>query len=156
MGVRPGVRIALDWGKTRIGVAACDPQGMLAYPVTTIPAKDKPFERIKQIVAEYEPIEVLVGLPVDLRGEMGPAARAIMDIAYDLSQELAPIPVCLVDERLSTAEASRKLAAVGKDSRARRRIIDQEAAVGILTHALDAELGSGRRPMPVPDRKEDQ
>lgn len=146
---RRGVRLALDWGKARIGVAACDAEGLLAYPVTTLATRDQPISRVSALVAEYEPLEVLVGLPIDLRGELGPAARAMLNIAQELSQAIVPVPVCLVDERLTSVEASRRLAELGKDSRARRGIIDSAAAVGILERALEAERRFGRRPQPV-------
>lgn len=150
---RRGVRLALDWGKARIGVAACDAEGLLAYPVTTLAARDQPLGRIGSLVDEYEPIEVLLGLPVDLRGEIGPAAQAILATAGELSDAIAPVPVCLVDERLTSVEASRRLAELGKDSRARRVIIDSAAAVGILERALEAERRFGRRPQPVRSEK---
>lgn len=54
--------MALDWGKARIGVAACDPDGTLAYPVETVPTATA-SRRLPQLLAEYEPIEVLIGLP---------------------------------------------------------------------------------------------
>ena len=70
-----GVRVAVDWGKARIGVAACDREGILAYPVETVSAKDQPIRRLSQIVAEYEPVEVVMGLPVALNGTEQIAAR---------------------------------------------------------------------------------
>lgn len=147
--LRRGVRLALDWGKARIGVAACDPGGLLSYPVETVAARDRPIERIKALVAEYEPLEVVLGLPVDLRGELGPAARAMQQVALELAAALAPVPVYLADERLTSAEASRRLAQTGKDARARRRMIDQAAAVAILDQVLEAERRTGRRPTRV-------
>ena len=145
-----GVRLALDWGKARIGVAACDPDGVLAYPVETVNAKDQPLRRILALVAEYEAIEVVFGWPRNLSGKEGPAVDGLTTVLADLEAAISPVPVVLVDERMSTAEASRKLAAAGKDSRARRGIIDQMAAVGILEHALE----SRRRGGPPPRRQE--
>ena len=145
-----GVRLALDWGKARIGVAACDPDGVLAYPVETVNAKDQPLRRILALVAEYEAIEVVFGWPRNLSGKEGPAVDGLRTVLADLEAAISPVPVVLVDERMSTAEASRKLAAAGKDSRARRGIIDQMAAVGILEHALE----SRRRGGPPPRRQE--
>lgn len=145
-----GVRLALDWGKARIGVAACDPDGVLAYPVETVNAKDQPLRRIQALVAEYEPVEVVFGWPRNLSGHEGPAVDGLRASLAALEAAISPVPVVLVDERMSTAEASRKLAAAGKDSRARRGIIDQVAAVGILEHALESRRQGG----PPPGRQE--
>lgn len=132
-----GVRLALDWGKARIGVAACDPDGTLAYPVETIDARQLPLRRVAALVAEYEPVELVLGWPRNLQGSDGPAAQAMLEIWTSLSQAVAPLVVVLIDERMSSAEAARRLAAAGKNSRQRRGIIDQAAAVGILEHALE-------------------
>ena len=143
---RRGVRICLDWGKARIGVAACDPDGVLAYPVETI--RNGPGElervraRIQALVAEFDAIEVLMGLPTDLRGQQGPAALAIREIAGLLAATLE-VPLRLVDERLTTAVASRQLAEAGRSSRQRRTVIDQAAAVAILENALEVERRTG-------------
>ncbi|HNV09996.1 MAG TPA: Holliday junction resolvase RuvX [Propionibacteriaceae bacterium] len=138
------MRLALDWGRARIGVAACDADGILAYPVETIATRDQPLRRVVALVAEYEPIEVLLGLPRALSGTDGPAAEAMRLVADDLAWALHPIPVCLVDERMSTVVAARNLSAAGKDSRHRRGMIDQAAAVAILEHALEIERSTGR------------
>lgn len=134
---RIGVRLGVDWGKARVGVAACDPNGTLAYPVETLPAATAQAG-LAALVAEYEPIEVVVGLPIDLRGDRGPAADYVLDQARKLAGALT-VPVLLSDERLSTVSASRRLTQSGKNSKAQRRIIDQAAAVEILQAALDAQ-----------------
>lgn len=145
LGPERGVRIALDWGRARIGVAACDPDGVLAYPVCTIDARNDPMRQVRAVLAEYEPVEVVLGWPIDLRGREGPAARAMAANAEQLAALVGAEKVVCVDERLSTAEAARRLSATGKDSRARRGIIDQAAAVGILEHALATRVtDSGR------------
>ncbi len=72
--MRRGVRLAIDWGDARIGVAACDRDGVLAYPLDTVPAGATELARLAELVAEHEPIEVLVGLPRSLSGGEGPAA----------------------------------------------------------------------------------
>lgn len=74
--MRRGRRLAIDVGDARIGVASCDPDGILATPVETVPGRDVPaaHRRLKHIVEEYEPIEVVVGLPRSLKGGEGPAA----------------------------------------------------------------------------------
>lgn len=142
---RRGVRIAIDWGKARVGVAACDRDGLLAYPVETVPNDQQTLARLTALVAEYEPAEVLLGMPVDLKGRVGPAAQAMAEVADRLAA-LPGVELRVVDERLSTASAARKLAASGRSSRQRRGIVDQAAAVDILEQALEYERQTGRPP----------
>ncbi len=146
--IRPGVRLALDWGEARIGVAACDPAGTVAYPVATVAARDRPAGRIAALVAEYEPIELVVGLPRSLSGGEGPAAARVRAAAAGLAAALAAdgvlVPLRLVDERLSTVTASHRLQQSGRSTRRQRSVIDAAAAVVILEHALAAErTGNG-------------
>ncbi|GAA1398623.1 Holliday junction resolvase RuvX [Luteococcus peritonei] len=140
-----GVLLALDWGKARIGVAACDADRILAYPVETVPNLPKDpaqtLRRIEQLVAEYEPVEVLLGLPISLAGDEGLAAQRMREVAAQLTDRLGATPVTLVDERLTSATAHRRLSQAGKNSRQRRGMIDQMAAVAILEQAL-AEGGA--------------
>lgn len=140
-----GVLLALDWGKARIGVAACDADRILAYPVETVPNSPKDptqvLRKVTALVAEYEPVEVLLGLPISLRGDEGIAAQAMRQVAAGLQGELGEVPLTLVDERLTSATAHKRLEQAGKSARQRRGMIDQMAAVAILEQAL-AE-GSG-------------
>ena len=72
---RRGVRLALDWGEARIGVAACDPAGTLAYPVEHRAGGPGDDAALVALVAEYAPIEMVVGLPRSLSGGEGPRPR---------------------------------------------------------------------------------
>lgn len=142
---RRGVRLALDWGKARIGVAACDPDGTLAYPVETVPTAQA-GRRLPQLLAEYEPIEVIVGLPRTLAGDEGPAA---VHVRAQVASVIAAHPAIgwrFADERLTTVDAGRRLRSAGKDARRQRAIIDQAAAVAILEQALAVERATGRAP----------
>lgn len=147
-GMRRGRRIAVDVGDVRIGVASCDPDGILATPVETVPGRDVPAarRRLASIVAEYEPIEVLVGLPRSLNGGEGPAAGKVRTFAGGLASSVAPVPVRLVDERMSTVSAARGLRDSGVTSRKGRAVVDQAAAVVILQSALETERVSGAPP----------
>jgi putative Holliday junction resolvase len=138
----------VDVGEARVGVASCDPDGLIATPVETVPGRDAPAarRRIAQLVAEYEPIEVVVGLPRSLRGTEGPAAAKARAFAAALAALVAPLPVRLVDERMSTVTATQGLRASGVRSRKGRSVVDQAAAVVILQSALEAERLSGRPP----------
>lgn len=145
MAERPhGARLAVDWGKARIGVAAVGAGTTLAYPVETVAAGPSALQRLLALVTEYEPAVVYVGLPLDLRGEHGPAAREVLSRAFELADVVGPGLVRLVDERMSTVAASRSLGSAGRRTRQQRRVIDQAAAVEILNRALDAEQSSGQ------------
>ncbi|MDN5725658.1 MAG: Holliday junction resolvase RuvX [Propionibacteriales bacterium] len=145
---RRGVRVALDLGDARIGVAACDRDGTLAFPVVTIAAGEREVADILAVVDEYEPFELVVGLPTSLSGTDGPAATRIRVRAADLVTALGErdVTVRLVDERLTTTQATRQLRASGRKGRRQRSVIDQAAAVAILDHALTSERSTGRAP----------
>lgn len=96
---------------------------------------------IRRLVTEYEPVAVVVGLPVDLAGHDGPAAQAVRVRAEAIAEAISPVPVYLADERLTTATAAGRLRATGRTVRTSRSVIDQAAAVAILEGVLDAERG---------------
>jgi putative holliday junction resolvase len=136
--MRHGVRLAFDWGDARIGVAACDPDGLLAYPVKAVRAGEDEIAELGGVVAEYEPIEVLVGFPRSLSGGEGPAAAKVRERAARLAAVIG-VPVRLVDERLTTVTASQRLREGGKRAKEQRELIDAAAAVAILEQALAFE-----------------
>jgi putative Holliday junction resolvase len=140
------VRLAVDVGSVRVGVARSDPSGMLASPLEVIPHGRGDLDRLAALVAGHEALEVIVGLPTTLSGREGPAAAAAREVASALAARIAPVPVRLVDERFTTTTAHAVLRQGGKDSRARRGIVDQAAAAVLLQAALDAERATGRPP----------
>ena len=150
---RTGVRLGVDVGSVRVGVAASDPSGLLATPVRTVP-RDPDVEaalpgdlaELAALVAEVGALEVVVGLPRTLAGAEGAAAHTVRTYAGRLAEQIAPVPVRLVDERLTTVDAHRNLRESGVDGRKQRAVVDQAAAVLILQAALDAERSSGRPP----------
>jgi len=142
---RRGVRLALDWGDARIGVAACDRDGVLAYPLDTVRAGADELAQLVRIVVEHEPLEVVVGLPRSLSGADGPAARKVRERAVALAA-LVAVPVRLVDERLTTVTASRRLRESGKRAKEQRSVIDAAAAAAILEHAVALERSRGEAP----------
>ncbi|QMU69219.1 Holliday junction resolvase RuvX [Streptacidiphilus sp. P02-A3a] len=152
-GFRRGRRIGVDVGDARIGVASSDPDGMLATPVETVPAGPGSQARLVAIAQEYQAVEVVVGLPRSLNGGEGPAAVKVRAYAEELAGLLAaagesgePVPVRLVDERMTTVTAAQGLRASGVKSKKGRAVIDQAAAVVILQSALEGEKTSGRPP----------
>ena len=143
--MRRGVRLAFDWGDARIGAAACDSDGTLAYPVTTVRGGEDELANLAALVAEYEPMEVLVGLPRSLSGGEGPAAAKARERAARLAGVIG-VPVRLVDERLTTVTASQRLHEGGKRAREQRELIDAAAAVAILEQALAFEQSQEKPP----------
>ena len=144
--MRFGVRIGIDPGDARIGVASSDPSGFLATPVETVRSGRGDLRRLAEIVAEREAVEVVVGLPRSLSGAEGPAAAKARDFATRLARRVAPVPVRLCDERLTTVSAESILREQGRHGAKRRAVVDQAAAVLILQTALDTERSSGRVP----------
>lgn len=146
---RLGVRLAVDVGSVRIGVARSDPGGVLATPLTVLPAgsgakADRTRAELARLAADQDAIEVIVGLPTSLSGREGAAAAGAREFAADLARRLAPTPVRLLDERFTTTEAHDALRRGGKDARARRQVVDAAAAAVLLQAALDAERATGR------------
>ena len=140
------MRLAVDVGSVRVGVARSDPSGLLASPLEVIPHGRGDLDRLAGLVAGHEALEVIVGLPTTLSGREGPAAAAARQVASALAARIAPVPVRLVDERFTTTTAHAVLRQGGKDSRARRGVVDQAAAAVLLQAALDAERATGRPP----------
>jgi putative Holliday junction resolvase len=136
-------------GTVRVGLAASDPGGILATPVETLErdlASGADLGVIADVVLQRAVFEVIVGLPRSLSGEEGQAALGARTYATALAARISPIPVRLVDERLTTIDAHRKLRETGMAGRAQRAVVDQAAAVLILQAALDAEQSSGLAP----------
>lgn len=143
--MRRGVRLGVDVGRARVGVARSDRDGLLATPVETIPRAEAGRDAFARLVAELEAIEVVVGLPLSLKGGDTASTTDAREFALALATWV-DVPVRLVDERLSTVSAQRALRDSGRKSKGSRPVIDQVAAVIILQNALDAERGSGRPP----------
>ena len=144
--MRHGVRLGVDPGDTRVGVARSDPSGFLATPVETLRRGQGDLRRLARLVRDDEVVEVVVGLPRSLSGGEGPAAAKVREYAARLAERVAPVPVRLVDERLTTVSAEAMLRDRGKKGQQRRGVVDQAAAVLILQHALDTERATGAPP----------
>jgi putative Holliday junction resolvase len=153
--VRSGVRLGVDVGTVRIGVARSDLHGMLATPVETVPRGEGDIARILAIAAELEATEVIVGLPLALSGRRTASTEDAVAFAERLAR-VCDAPVRLVDERLSTVSAQAAVRSSGKSTKQSRSVIDQVAAVIILQHALDFERSSANAPGVVVDPDEGQ
>jgi putative Holliday junction resolvase len=141
--LRVGVRLAIDLGSARIGVATSDPDGLLASPVTTVRRGRGDLDNLVRLAIEHQAIEVIVGLPTGLSGREGTAAADARTFAGALAGRLAPVPVRLVDERFTTVIAHEALRRSGRGSRDRRAVVDKTAAALLLQGALDRERLTG-------------
>ena len=145
---RFGVRLGIDVGRARIGVARCDANGLLAVPVETV-VREKDagsgadIARIAAIAQEHLAVAIVVGLPLSLSGAETASTDDAREFAGRLAREIPAAHVRLVDERLSTVTAQSALHRSGRDTRGSRAVIDQVAAVVILQHAIDSERSSG-------------
>ena len=143
--MRQGRRIGVDVGDVRIGLATCDPSGLIATPLETVPRGEGDLAAIRAHVEAEDAVEVVVGLPRSLSGGEGPAAAKAREFVAALATELAAsgasaeVAVRLVDERLTTVTAQAQLTAHGrkgaKHGKRRRAVVDQAAAVVILQNA---------------------
>lgn len=149
-GFRRGPRLGVDVGKARVGVARSDPDGLLATPVETVPRGDDSVARVAELVSEIGAIEVLVGLPISLRGGDTASTTDARAFAREVAAAIE-VPVRLIDERLSTVSAQAALRQSGRSQRGSRGIVDQIAAVILLQNGLDIEKRTGNAPgAPVP------
>ncbi len=144
--MKRGVRFGIDVGEARVGVAVCDPDGLVATPLTTLARDRSPapgavpsdLAELARLVAEYGTVEVVVGLPRTLAGAEGQQAARAREYADQLAPVIAPVPVTMTDERMSTVVATRRLSERGVRGRRQRKVIDQVAAAEILQGWLDA------------------
>ena len=142
--MRPGVRLAVDVGSARIGVARSDPGGLLASPLATVTRGRGDLDSLAGLAAGHDAVEIIVGLPTGLSGQEGASAADARTFAAALAGRLAPCPVRLVDERFTTVLAHEALRQGGRDGRNRRAVVDKAAAALLLQGALDAERSTGR------------
>lgn len=134
-----GRRLAFDYGDVRIGVAVCDPDAILATPVSTLRNNDEHlWQQIDELVQEYEPIHIYIGAPKHLSGSESISMQK-SEVFMKLLAERTGITCSMIDERLSTVGAQRQLKESGMNARESKNAIDQASAVAILEHALAIE-----------------
>lgn len=149
-GYPQGVKLGVDVGTVRVGVAICDRDSILATPYKTLERnakKNSDVRVIVKLVQELGAVQVIVGLPRTMKGEERASAKMAVDYAQLLADGLSAlaleVPVNLVDERLSSVTAHRNLHEAGMSSRNHRKVVDQVAAAGILQHAIDMQKARG-------------
>lgn len=141
--MKPGRRLAFDYGQVRIGVAASDFSGLIASPIATLQAQSSDLTtQLVSLLAEYEPIYMVVGQPKHLSGNESATMESVRSFA-ELLKTLSDAPIHFIDERLSTVSAARTLRNAGGNAKTSKTQIDAMAAVAILESALDKERLSG-------------
>lgn len=147
--MRRGIRLGVDVGTVRVGLASSDPDGLVATPVRTLmraPSKNTDINEVAELADELEAIEVVVGLPLNMSGQDTASTEAAREWAATLKRLRPALGVVLLDERLTSVSAHRSLHDSGVAGRKHRTHVDQQAAVVILQQALETERTSGRRP----------
>jgi putative Holliday junction resolvase len=131
--------LALDIGERRIGVAVSDPTGSVATPLVVLDARRLAGDPapLRRLIEDYEPVQLVVGLPLTMAGEQGPQAALVKATVRRLIEPLG-IPVVYHDERLSSTAANRAMAETGANEKARRGSVDMVAASLLLQSYLDS------------------
>ena len=142
---RVGKRIAFDFGMSRVGVAYSTADSLVCSPLTTIVNDHELLEKVFSLLSEEQPIEVYVGLPLNLQGLHTASTESAMNFAKAIDRS-KQIPVRLLDERLTTRGAQAQLHASGKNTRNSKSLIDAAAATLILESAIAFEKATGRLP----------
>ncbi|WP_367117079.1 Holliday junction resolvase RuvX [uncultured Demequina sp.] len=132
------MRLGVDVGTVRIGVAASDPDGLIAFPVATVQRGEGDVAEVAALAHERQAARIFVGLPRKLSGKDGDSVAMAQEFASALSERCDAV-VRLVDERFSTASAQHAMRQAGRTAKQQRQVIDQAAAVVILETALDIE-----------------
>jgi len=137
--------MGIDFGVARIGVSVSSVDAIICSPLATVQNNDEAITRVMELISEQEPIEVYVGLPLNLQGEHTKSTDLAIDFAKRLSDAGAP-NLRMVDERMSTRAAQSQLHTSGKNSRQSKGVIDAAAATLIVESALSYERATGYLP----------
>ena len=141
--MKPGRRIAFDYGDVRIGVAITDVSGILATPLPFIEnIDDSLIDQLTALYNEYEPIYTAIGFPLHLSGKHSDKSETVSKFSERVS-EVTENPIYFIDERLTTVSAGRTLREAGLNSRSAKSEIDSMAAAAILDAALNQERIQG-------------
>jgi putative Holliday junction resolvase len=132
--VRKGIRLALDYGDKRVGVAKSDTDGILTFPVATLKNSKEVFFEISNLISETNCIEIYIGFP------------KVISFAHNLFSNTGFSDIRFIDERLTTTSAASALRESGLNARQQKGVIDQQAAVEILEIALDFEKRNNKVP----------
>lgn len=134
----PHPALGVDFGGSRIGIAATDEFGIMPHPVETLPVDDNQgIPRITEIAAQRKIRTLIIGLPLRLDGSEGDSAKKVREFAKKLAATLPQLPMLFIDESYTTSDASEKLRQAGRNARKQKAVIDQAAAVEILNRWME-------------------
>jgi putative Holliday junction resolvase len=136
-------RFALDYGTVRLGIAKSDPNTKVAIPFTTLQVSENLVLELVDLINQAQVGCVYVGLPLNLKGEVTKSAKAALELAVALDKELADVSVRMIDERFTSKVANQNLQSAGLTTRETKGLVDQAAALTLLTHALEIEERTG-------------
>jgi putative holliday junction resolvase len=130
--------LGIDHGDSRIGLAISDELGSFAHPYRTLQSGERVIDEIRTIVERVQISVIIIGLPKNMDGTLGPAAAKVKSFGDQLAQVLPTIKIIFWDERLTTREAQRALHAAGKNAKQSKKMIDQVAAQILLQNYMDS------------------
>lgn len=132
--------IGIDYGDARVGIAVSDPLGFTAQGVETVPNKvyNKMVERVVEIIKSYSAEKIVIGLPKNMNGTLGPRGEISKEFAEELKGYFPEAEIILWDERLSTVQAAGVLNITNTRGKDRKNVIDTVAASIILQSYLDS------------------
>ena len=139
-----GSRIGIDYGTVRIGIAKTDPAAKIAIPLTTILVSETYLTELVNLITDENPQCVYIGLPLSLKGEVTKSAEAALALASKISEKLPELTIRMIDERFTSKTANAQLQQAGLTTRETKGLVDQTAALAMLTHALEIETKSGK------------
>jgi len=137
--------LAIDYGTSRTGLAVCDTQETMAFPLNVIQGQKNLIQRIAQIVASEHIGAIVLGLPLNMDGSQGPQAQQVQAFARRLQQHVG-VEIHFQDERLSSFGAEEKLQATGLSKAKQRARLDAVAAAEILQAFLEERKGGSGGP----------
>lgn len=143
--MRLGRRIGIDYGAARIGIAISSVDSLISSPFATVQGGDGSIERVVEQLADIEPLEIYIGLPLNLSGEHTKSTSDALAFAMSLQKRIS-FEIRMIDERLSTRAAQGQMFSSGRNSKDSRRLIDAAAATLILEGALEFEKSTGKQP----------
>ncbi len=129
--------LAIDYGLKRTGLAVCDADETLASPLVVLTGQGGLIEKIRRIITDQAVDAIVFGLPLNMDGAEGDQAKRVRDFAAELIKQ-SELPLFFQDERLSSFDAEKKLAALGITRKKKKKHLDAVAAATILQAFLDA------------------
>ena len=133
--------LGIDLGEARVGLAISDPLGLFAHPLRTVASSPRLVDEVCTAATNEGVGGIVVGLPKNMDGSLGPAAAKAKAFAERLQARLPALKIVLWDERLTTVEAQRALQNAGRNAKQSRKMIDQVAAQILLQSYLDSRVG---------------